>query len=62
MASRDQILEEKFTISRSIDAMEHKIAMHQMDSEISKKDLELQLLRLFREQRVLDKELNTAPF
>jgi hypothetical protein len=62
MASRDQILEEKFTISRSIDAMEHKIAMLKMDSEISKKDLELQLLRLFREQRVLDKELNTALF
>lgn len=62
MASREQILEEKFTITRKIDAMEHDIKMHQVDSEISKKDLELKLLRLYREQRVLDKELMTAPF
>jgi hypothetical protein len=62
MASRDQILEEMFTITCRIDKIEHEIIMLGVDSEISKMDLELQLLRLYREQRVLDKDLMTASF
>lgn len=60
MVSRQNLLEQSMMISSEIDKLEKLITLVGVEADIETKTLELRILKLYRDKRVLDQQLYTT--